>query len=86
MTVLIKLLSQLLPALTLLTIWITRSTRCFIPDSGAVKAYTVFGAQLATDFIEMRYYLYSAAPSAAVPAVRAVVQHAKPAASKPPAK
>lgn len=53
---------------------------------GAVKAYTVFGAQLATDFIEMRYYLYSAAPSAAVPAVRAVVQHAKPAVSKPPAK
>src|ERR1035438_6323131 len=34
MTVLIKLLSQLVPLLTLLTIWIARSTRCFTQDSG----------------------------------------------------
>ena len=88
MTVLIKLLSQLLPALTLLTIWITRSTRCFIPGFwGAVKAYTVFGAQLATDAIEMRYYLYSVAPGATVQTVKAVAKHlAKPLTHRIPAK
>jgi hypothetical protein len=54
---------------------------------GAVKAYTVFGAQLATDAIEMRYYLYSVAPGATVQTVKAVAKHlAKPLTHRIPAK
>ena len=54
---------------------------------GAVKAYTVFGAQLATDAIEMHYYLYSVAPGATVQTVKAAVTHiAKPLTHRPAAK
>ena len=54
---------------------------------GAVKAYTVFGAQLATDAIEMHYYLSSVAPGATVQTVKAAVTHiAKPLTHRPAAK